>query len=266
MKNILALVHDDNGQEARLQAALDVTRAVDGHLSCLDVVTLPRTYPDALVGTGMALLLNDERTREDANCDILRDRLNCEDVAWDLRQVTDDLVPAIKNAAEEADLIILNSRIGGYSPYDPQQVAGDVAIDCQRPILAVPDERRGIEFNGTALIAWNGSHESGESLRAALPLLKVAEEVVLLEIERSSQEYPATQVARYLSRHEIRCRIESRAGEGSVADMILRAAREVDAAYIVMGAYGHSRTREALFGGVTRSMLETSDLPLLIAH
>ena len=67
MKNVLLLVHEDAGQEARLQAALDLTRALDGHLQCLDVSLMPVLASAPYDGVGQALLLEDERTREDDN-------------------------------------------------------------------------------------------------------------------------------------------------------------------------------------------------------
>jgi len=64
MKNILLLVHDDEGQEARLQAALDLTRALDGHLSCIDMTVMPVIVGDYYAGGDTAILLGEERERE----------------------------------------------------------------------------------------------------------------------------------------------------------------------------------------------------------
>jgi nucleotide-binding universal stress UspA family protein len=266
MKNVLLLVHDDKGQEARIQAALDVTRAIDGHLTCLDVVMLPRVYADPFAGSAVAALLEVETTREDANCHALSARLASEDVAWDLRQVTDEFAPGITDAAQAADIIVLNSRVDGDPSQDPHRLVGDVVVRTGRPVLAVPDTSRGVDLAGTVLIAWDGSDQAGESLRAALPLLQRAEEVILFEAGRSNRTYPAAEAAQYLARHGLRCRTLSSAVEDSIAGAIRRAARDTGAGYVVMGAYGHSRTRETLFGGVTREMLETSDLPLFLVH
>ena len=79
MKNILLLVHDDAGQEARFQASLDVCRALGGHLACLDVAILPKVTGDMYGAT--AMLLADERERESANRTKLESRLAAEDVS-----------------------------------------------------------------------------------------------------------------------------------------------------------------------------------------
>ena len=94
MKNILLLVHDDQGQEARLQVALDLTRAFGGHLSCLDVTILPALVGDYYGGaTGGAMLLAEESDRETRNKAALEARLAHEDVSWDWQ---DGRTPALR--------------------------------------------------------------------------------------------------------------------------------------------------------------------------
>jgi hypothetical protein len=81
MKNILCLVHDDPGQEARFQASLDIVRGVQGHLTCLDVTVPPSNVGVKYVGVaGGGMLLADEIRREDVNRVRLEARLKVEDV------------------------------------------------------------------------------------------------------------------------------------------------------------------------------------------
>lgn len=75
MKNILLLAHDDEGQEARLQVALDVTRSLSGHRTCLDVIVPPVVISDFYIGGGEAAVLDDARRQEEANLARLRARL-----------------------------------------------------------------------------------------------------------------------------------------------------------------------------------------------
>src|SRR5579884_4099177 len=105
MKNILLLVHDDAGQEARLQAALDVVRAVEGHLICLDVVQVPVLYGDIVSTDAAAILLEDEYIREDRNREMLAERLAGEAVSWEWRNATGDIAEATTSMADWADLI-----------------------------------------------------------------------------------------------------------------------------------------------------------------
>lgn len=267
MKNILVLVHDDAGQEARFQAALDVTRAVEGHLKCLDVVMLPTVAGDYYMAESIALLLTEEQQREAANRVRLQERLAHEDVAWDWSDTTGDLVHCIKDAAGLADLIVVNRKLEEFPYPDMRQVAGDVLLNSRKPILAVPGDGIGLDVGGRALVAWNGSPQAMAALVAAPPLLCHASDVQLLEVADGSIEAPAEEAAAYLSRHGIHaeiCRVA--VGSRDTGDVILEEVGNRLVDYVVMGAYGQARFIEALLGGSTRRMLTDSPVPVLFAH
>lgn len=267
MKNILLIVHDDAGQEARLQAALDVTRAVGGHLTCLDVSILPVLMGDFYSGAGEAMLLADERTREDANRQRLEARLAHEDVSWSWIDVTGSLAPCVTDAAGMADLIVVNRRLDGFPVPDMRAAAGEIIVKANRPILAVPDTATGFDPTGTALVAWDGSPCAMAALHAAVPLLQMSQSVILFEIEDGSIVTPAEEAATYLSRHGIRPVIRRERGEGrKPSTILLDQARQDGVSYVVMGGFGHLRLVEALFGGVTRTMLTKSPVPVFMAH
>ena len=267
MKNVLLLIHDDPGQEARLQAALDLTRALGGHLSCLDVSILPMVVEDYVPVDGAALILADERERESKNRARTTARLEPEDVPWDWTDVTGDLDQALRDAAGLADIIVINRRLDGSDYPDMRALAGDLLVKGDTPVLAVPEDARCFDAAGHALIAWDGSDEAQNALQAATPLLALAGEVTILEIDDGSLHIPATEAARYLSRHGIEPRIRRAVTTIASADEVLLAdIRLLGAAYVVMGGYGHSRLTEALFGGVTRRMLAESPVPLLLAR
>ncbi|MCW3849630.1 universal stress protein, partial [Sphingomonas sp. LB-2] len=111
MKNILALMHDDVGQEARFQVALDLTRALDGHLTCLDVAIMPEVVADYATLGGGALLIGDERANESANRARMDARLRIEGVPYSWIETTGFASPAVRDAAGLADVIVLNRDI-----------------------------------------------------------------------------------------------------------------------------------------------------------
>ncbi len=264
MKNILLLVHDDAGQEARFQSALDVCRAVGGHLKCLDVAVLPNVPGDMYGAT--AILLADERERESANRTRLEARLAVEDVSWDWRDITGGLALCLAETAELADLIVINRSLKDAFGPDMRTVAGQVLTQCDAPILAVPDTARSFDPCGDVLIAWDGSDAATAALRAAVPLLKRARTVTLLEIHGGA---PATgeDAAIYLARHGIAVEIVVVPPlAGDIGATLLAEMRSRKPDYVVMGGFGHSRIREALLGGVSRTMLAESDVPLFLAH
>ena len=269
MKNVLLLVHEDEGQEARLQAALDVTRAIDGHLVCLCAMVAPSAVAyDVYSGAMVANLVEQERQNEAANRERLEARLAHEDVSWNWEDALCFPSDAVDEAAGLVDLVVLSSHLPQSQPPEIRRLAGAVARRSGRPVLAVPDKVQPLDLSGTVLIAWDGSREADDALRQAVPLLSLASEIVLLEIDRPEGALDATSAASYLSRHGIATRIQAvqRQPDESICSTILETARAMNAAYIVMGAYGHSPALETLFGGVTRSMLANSEIPLLLAH
>lgn len=266
MKNILLLAHDDEGQEARLQAALDVARTVGGHLTCLDVITPPQVvaYSD-YSGFVESTLIAQEQDREHANRKRVEARLARDDVAWDWHEATGLAESTIESEAGLADLIVLSLRLDEASP-ELRQLAGQVARGAARPVLAVPKDAKGLDLGGPVLVAWDGSREADEALRDAIPLLRLASEVILLDVDDGA--FAADDAARYLSRHDIHATVEAapRVEGETICSAILKHAHQAGAAYVVMGAFGHSPAVETMFGGVTRSMFRQSDLPLLLAH
>lgn len=265
MKNVLLLVHDDDGQEARLQVALDLTRALSGHLTCVDVVRM--VYEgDVMFGGAGGVLLADGQAIEDVNRARLKTRLGREDVAWNWIDEIGDLAGCLTRAAGLADVIVVNRRLSN-DVLDMANVAASVAIETHKPVVAVPDTVRRFDTAGRALVAWDGSLPAMAALCAALPLLRLAKAVRVIEIDLAGDAAPAEEAAEYLSRHGVHAEILRVPCQGEHADaVILRQAAEYGAAYCLMGAYGHARTVEALFGGVTRRMLKSAEIPLVLVH
>ena len=259
MKNVLVLVHDDPGQEQRLQAALDATRALKGHLTCLNVAIMPSTEFDRG--------LDVERVREAANREKVEQRLSNEDVPWDWAEDEDYVDTALLSASKLADLIVLNSDIDELPVRDLRSVAGKIAVKSGKPVLAVPSQSRGFDAAGPALVAWDGSEGATTALSAAVPLLQIAESVTLYEVDDGSIGSPAEEAAAHLSRHGVHAEIvRDRARSGTVDDLLLAKANSGQFSYIVMGAYSRPRIVETLFGGVTRRLLKDSPVPLILAH
>ena len=201
MRNILVLVHDDAGQEARLQAALSVTRAVKGHLTCLDVFVIPVIVSDPWTGYTDATLVKDAMEGDTAHHTRVEQQMAKQDVAWTMLSVTGDMADALRDAAELADLIVVNSHGSPESAIAERAVVGAVVTHSGRPVLAVPPACKQFDVAGRALIAWDGSHQANEALRAATPLLALAEDVTLLIVNEAEGPFSAKEAATYLSRH-----------------------------------------------------------------
>jgi nucleotide-binding universal stress UspA family protein len=141
-----------------------------------------------------------------------------------------------------------------------------------KPLLLVPEGAQPTLNPKRVLVAWDTRIEATRAVREALELLAAADEVRLaivdpIEGERSHGEEPGADVATFLARHGVKVTVDRLPSENhSVADVLRRHAVDTDAGMLVMGAYGHSRLRERIFGGVTRSMLENPPLPVFLAR
>ena len=268
MKSILLQARDDSGFEARLQAALDLARAPGGHITCIQV-TSPSSYV-AFDGFGGTFIVADvlNKLEEDrlAFKAEMEARLSREGVAWDYVDCTDDPAHALVSRSALADVIVLSSPAGGLA--GSQALVGDVAVSARTPVLVVPEGDRGFSGSGPVAIAWNGSFEAGNAVRAAMPLLKRASSVHLLCIEEEEAGMlPPLSASEYLSRHGVGTEIRSEPAHGRrAAEALAEMVASLGAGLLVMGAYGHSRARQFVFGGVTRAMLAHSQVPLLLAH
>ena len=271
MKSILLHIHDDVGADSRLQAACDLARAYDAHVHCVQVTPLPDLVAaDVYGGAGYAPSIAAELHEiDEAYRAKVEARLGHEDVAWDWRQIDGDSVAGLLSAARLSDAIVATLPEGGRVHLsDPLPIVADLALGGRTPVLAVPQACKGFAVTGTALVAWDGSPESCAALRAAVPLLQLAQAVEIVSVEEADKaEFPSTAAPEYLARHGIKAQLHSWPRKGRAVDVALREAIGTLAAdWVVMGAFGHSRWRELVFGGVTRAMLRDTRVPLLLAH
>lgn len=270
MKSILLLIRPDNHQEERLQCALDLARAFDGHISCVQVTPFDHFIGGDPFGGmhGCAELMAKLRTEEKAERERVEAHLAREGASWDWLHFDGNAVQTVLSQSRLADVIVLSQAIRGKTEgIRPLPIAAEVAIHARAPVMAVPAIFKGLGASGTAMVAWNGSFEAAQALRLALPMLRGAGKVCLVEVTDDMHDFPATEAASYLSRHGIAAELHQWRREGrSTADVLLDAAAQLRAGYVVMGAYGHSRVRETVIGGVTRDLISGSAIPLLLAH
>ncbi len=267
MKSILLHVNDDAGMEARLQAAFDAARAFNGHITFLQAAPPEIFVAGDFFGGAYAVadLAEAVHQRQAEHREVLERRLQVEDVRWDWIVVRDDPANALAGRASLADLTIVS--VPGDQAGEGGTLAADLVVTVRGPVLAVPSTLRSLDCGGIAVVGWNGSMEAAHALRMSLPLLARASLVRLVTVVEEASGIPPTAGAEYLSRHDVAVELSEWPQEGrSVTAALLDAARTLEADYIVAGAYGHSRFREAVLGGVTRDLLRQSNVPLILTH
>lgn len=172
--------------------------------------------------------------------------------------------------ARMADLIVC-TRADQYARARSELVQ-DILFKSARPVLLLPPDARVNEAWRRITIAWNGSASAVRAVSGALPLLQHAESVRIVTIDARQHiarrgEKPGQDLAAYLARRDVEASVHNLDGLGrDHAERLEEAAADHGADLIVMGAYGHSRVREFVLGGVTRSLLARSQFPLLLAH
>ena len=271
MQSVLLHVHPDAGQESRLQVALDLVRTFDGHLQCVEAVPFPLYVSDGFSGGMDARILDAELNeamdslREEQR-EAMQLRLRGEGVSWDWICRQGNSADHLLRQARLADVVVLSITPRAERYQDPLPLADRVAVRSRTPVLAVPQSCTSLKVAGCALVAWDGSTEAALALRESLPMLAAAASVHVAMVAEEEVGLPSEEPALYLSRHGIKCELHQCRLEGSVAETLQKLARGLAADLLVMGAYGRSRIREFLFGGVTRAMLHRSSRPLVLAH
>jgi nucleotide-binding universal stress UspA family protein len=274
LKTILVYVQNEETTKQRIDAALSIARATSAHVTCLQVT--PAQAHVAFDGFSAAFIMKDMIEGMNEGAARLRDRIEGElsgkDVSWDYIQRTGAAAMEIASHAALADLVVAGreprSDIGGSSI----SLLGDLLQTLRTPLF-LPGSTT-LDPAGPAVIAWDGSYEAANAVRASLGLLRLASSVRVLHMASSETEtgtFPGTRLIEYLSRQGIHAEfiVESMpeaANDDFVAAGLVSCASSLDAAYLVMGGYGHSRLREFLFGGVTRTMLSDSSVPVVIAR
>lgn len=267
MKSILLHIDHDSAMGARLQVALDLARATNGHIICLQAISYDVFTPGDIYGAAIAAAMPVIRENAEALRSKIEIELEHEGVSFDWRLVYGPAAHRLLEASSLADIVVLGAVEAGMDGRGPSALVGDVVLKVPVPVLVVPEGAKGFDIGAPMLVAWNGSPESAHALRAAVPLLACAVKVTLASVVEGEADLPSTEGARYLARHGIACEmVEIPRGQASIAETLFSAAQMRECSVLVMGAYGHARLAELVLGGVTRTMLSGLQMPVLLAH
>lgn len=139
-----------------------------------------------------------------------------------------------------------------------------IIADEQRPVIVA---RQGLNLHGVMAVAWDGGKEATRAVRTALPMLAKASRVVVFGAPgASSREFDLRRIQAFLAAHGVEADIEEVAGAHDAGRLLLDKAREIGAAMLVAGAFGHARLREYVFGGTTRTLLNSDGPSLFLSH
>lgn len=274
-KIIATILMDTDPATEGLDAAIALADRMGAHLD-IYVVTVSHTETNNYYMGAEALMIA-EQTRDAMEqrekLEVwLKERMQGELMRWSLQAATVQgpaLTGYLARKLRFSDLVVLPR------PYQDNPDAVTLVEAClfaaERPVLMIPKGCKAPEAGGHVLMGWNDGAEALAAARAAMPLLEQAEMTDICIIDPPShaadRSDPGGAMAQYLMRHGTKSEVAVLAKtEPQVGDILLRRAKEVGAQMIVTGAYGHSRLREAVFGGATRSLLEMADRPILMSR
>ena len=273
LRDILVVVDDGHATEARLSYCAMLAHRHDAHVTGLFVVP----YPE-IPGYVMAQLPQEVRKTQDeaADREVAAARTAFEKVMAET-ELTERSewrslkgVPTATTAmmGRYADLIVT----GQTEPESPAMSTVDPAelvLSGGRPVLVVPYAFRPNGLGKHVLVAWNGSREAARAVGDAMPILEASARISVLAVDPGTTlgDIPGADIALHLARHGVlveSAQMESQ--ELSPSDVLLNRVADLSADMVVMGAYGRSRLRELVLGGVTRDILDHMTVPVLMSH
>lgn len=278
------LVHIDNtlACEFRVALAVEVARRFGADLTGLYVK--PSPIPAGYLGSDIGIFVDDgafdtnnvqiQRRIEAAATSAetaFRRILHQQRIEGDWKVATGSMAQEVSQWAQHMDLAVIGRSDPGAVGTDISAV-GEILLAIGRPTIILPHSYVGRQFGEHILVAWQPQREAVRAVNDSLAFLRSAKSVTVVAVESHSNQHEAISLSlealeRHLMRHGVTARMRSiPAGSKSIGECILEQVQSSGVDLIISGAYGHSRLREVIFGGVTRSLLDGSDIPLLMSH
>jgi nucleotide-binding universal stress UspA family protein len=278
-KSLLTIATSEAGLLPVVTAAAGIATRSDGHLDALALGVDRTQLGYSYIGSG-AVMIPTGFDEAEAEARAAEKALNAAIAAQgpDLRVATETsvtqmgaLTDLVAANARYADLVVLPRPYGTSRGIVDEAVTEAALFEGMAPVLVIPDQGMANSEPRRVVIAWNQSREALQATRRAMPFLRRAEAVQVVVIDPPAhgpeRSDPGGLLCQMLVRHGVRAEVVVLAGSlPRVSDVLARHLRDTSADLLVMGAYGHSRFREAILGGATRDMLEKAEVPVLLAH
>lgn len=280
IKRIVVHAEQDAAGQIRLDLAVHLGRALGAELVGVGIASAD------VAGTDPSYLANIDNVAGGLNlpsADFTGDAAAVERAAWFEQIVGSRLahawhtifhgdLSAMLAIAKSSDVTVLGQSSENAGCGAAGFTAGDVALAAGRPVLIVPPSISTIAVGHVVVIAWDGSREAVRALHDALPFMRDAHRISILEVVRPGRSAgsdfpPASAAADALARHGFQAFIETAiADERAVSELILQAVRHLGADLLVAGLFHHSRMRESILGGVSHDLLRGAPVPMLVSH
>ena len=275
IKDVITWLDGSVSDEVRLAAVLDIVRQFKGYATGLFFNILPPPPApidgDLTGAVGIAALMDQARASGDDGKDDRRPikAVRRSHQASQLRHLESDIADVAVREARCADTFVLIRPNGSQ---DPDRLVEGILFGSGRHILLVPEVERpkSIVFD-RVLVAWNASRKSTRAVAEAMPYLRIAKDVSVVmvadEHRKKMEGIEGDAIKKHLKPHGVAAEFHRvKCSNGNVGETLLSEAKKARSDLIVLGAYGHTRLREMLLGGVTYHLMHNSPVPLLMAH
>jgi nucleotide-binding universal stress UspA family protein len=271
-KTILTIIQDNEGAERVCGCACAIAERFGAHLIGLHAETLPVPYVSAIGFPDTELIeataeANRERTQEIAAIFTKATSDAGVDAEWQsLESFSSDPTHAGIAVARCSDLVIASQA----APEGPAPDIGALLFDAGRPVLVLPHDAPCLSSFRCVIVAWNGSREAARAAFDALPFIIEAERTEILCIDPADADgaaAPGADIAAALARHGADVTVHTEESAGRSADQVIvdrLAATGAD--LVVLGAYSHSWLRELIFGGVTRTAVQSMPVTTFLSR
>ncbi|WP_204115619.1 universal stress protein [Shimia biformata] len=276
-KSLLTILTDPDLVDGPLAQGIALSRALDAHFDAL-CLGVDRSQTGYYYAGANAMILQETLTRAQQESKELesraRDILSPSGIRWGTESGVAQIADITRHVAARArfsDLVVLPKPYGAEHGAELEPTIEAALFEGQAPVLVVPDKAEPKTDFKEIIIGWNESAEALNAVRAAMPFLTAADKVRVVVIDPPThgpnRSDPGGQLSQFLARHGVRVEIDVLSKTlPRVSDVLMRHARDTESDLVVMGAYGHSRFREAILGGATRNMLEQASIPVFMAH
>jgi nucleotide-binding universal stress UspA family protein len=273
-KDILVVIDNAATAARRLAPVAALAKRFEARLTGFFATGLPAAASFGDIATGAQLVdaymaaQRDEAVKAEA---AFRQELGRLQIAGDWMWREEDITESVTSAGRLFDLVVLGQTNPDAESPVPRVLPEDVVQALGRPVLVVPYVGEFATFDHV-MIAWNGTREAARALFDAMFIIERADAVTVIEVDTPGSggappSHLAADVVAALKRRGIEAAAEPTVTDGTpVADIILSRAADLTADLIVMGAYSHSRLRELVLGGVSRSFLQEMTVPVLMSH
>lgn len=276
-KTILLHLDESPQLQERMRVATALAARMQAHLTGVATSGIARFLGSGLAMDGDAVALSDHLhyLRHRATGLLERFTQFCQSAqlaSTEARAPADDDHGGLCLQARYCDLLVMGQPDpASQTPSWPEDAPDHVIVNCGRPVLVVPYAGSFATVGERVLIAWDGRAEAARAITAALPLLRSARHVTVAIFNpdigpNGHGEEPGADLALFLARHDVPVEVRCEPSNVDAGNALLSMACDIDADLLVMGCYGHSRLREMLVGGTTRTVLASMTLPVLMAH